>query len=216
MEKTMAFRIGTAIAAASLSTLPPRAVRAQQPQTEPAAPAVQSQQAPPPVGSPGGAPQGYPAPAYPPADYGYGPHRGYGYGPPQREHHFLLGDSDYRSPGLAVALSLQPLPVDFGNLYAENLGWGVAYTAIEVSLMAPMMWLGGSHMHHGLNDDRTWSSGEKGAMIGLVSGYVAVKLVSGLHAGYAAKAFNRAYEPAPLAFVAPTPGGALLGWGRAF
>ena len=33
----------------------------------------------------------------------------------------------------------KPVPVDFGNFYAENLGWGIAYTAIELSLMAPMM-----------------------------------------------------------------------------
>ena len=58
-------------------------------------------------------------------------------------------DAQYRSPGLAVALSLQPLPIDFGNFYAENLGWGVFYTAVEVSLLAPRMWMTGSHMATG-------------------------------------------------------------------
>lgn len=129
---------------------------------------------------------------------------------------FPFGEGRYRSPGLAVMLSLQPLPIDFGNLYAENIGWGMAYTAIEVSLMAPMMWMTGEHMDHGTTDNRTWSGRETGAMVGLVSGYVVVKLVAGLHAGYASRAFNRAYEPRTMGFVAPIPGGALLAWSRTF
>jgi hypothetical protein len=133
------------------------------------------------------------------------------YGPPQAPSP-LLGDGNYRSPGLAVALSLQPLPIDFGNLYAENLGWGIAYTAIEVSLMAPMMWMTSAHMNHGGGADRNWSGMETGAMAGFVSGYVLIKLASGLHAGYAARRFNRAYEPTTTALVAPAPGGALLVW----
>jgi len=40
-----------------------------------------------------------------------------------RPHATLFGDVRYRSPGVAVALSLTPVPVDFGNLYAENVGW---------------------------------------------------------------------------------------------
>jgi hypothetical protein len=129
---------------------------------------------------------------------------------------FPFGEARYRSPGLAVALSLQPLPIDFGNLYAENIGWGMAYTAIEVSLMAPMMWMTGEHMNHGTADNRTWSGRETGAMVGLVSAYVVVKLLAGLHAGYASRAFTRAYEPPTMGFVAPVPGGALLAWSRTF
>lgn len=132
------------------------------------------------------------------------------YGPPMPVP--LFSDRHYRSPGLAVALSLQPLPIDFGNLYAENLGWGVAYTAVEVSLLAPMMWMTGSHMNHGANDDRQWSGMETRAMMGLVSGYVVVKLASGLHAGYAARAFNREGGTTAMAVVLPTAGGALLAW----
>jgi hypothetical protein len=127
-----------------------------------------------------------------------------------------LGEARYRSPGLAVALSLQPLPIDFGNLYAENLGWGVAYTAIEVSLLAPMMWMTGEHMDHGASDNRAWTGRETGAMVGLVCGYAVVKVVSGLHAGYAAQAFNRSYEPRMTSFVAPVRGGALLAWSGIF
>ena len=119
----------------------------------------------------------------------------------------------YRSPGIAVALSLTPVPVDFGNLYAENLPWGIAYTTAEVALVTPMMWMLGSHMHDGNGGDR-WSSAERGWEIGLVSGYVLVKIAAGIHAGYAAADFNKAQEHGAFARVLPTvattPGGALF------
>jgi hypothetical protein len=67
-------------------------------------------------------------------------------------------------------------------------------------------------MDHGVGNDRSWSGTERGAMGGLVAGYVAVKLIAGLHAGYATQSFNRASEPRGVAFVAPTPGGAILAW----
>jgi hypothetical protein len=137
-------------------------------------------------------------------------------GHPGYYHHGLFGDERYRSPGLAVALSLTPLPVDFGNLYAENLGWGVAYTALEVSTMVPMMWLVGGHMDHGWDGDRRWSTGERNAMFGLVSGYVAIKLVAGLHAGYAARAFNRRAGSEPMAAILPVRGGAVAAMSTRF
>ena len=123
-----------------------------------------------------------------------------------------FGDRHYRSPGLAVALSLQPLPIDFGNLYAENVGWGIAYSAVEVSLLAPMMWMTGQHMNHGSNDNGGWSGMETGAMMGLGSTYVVVKLVSGLHASYAARRFNREGGFSSMAAVLPTAGGAMVAW----
>ncbi len=133
--------------------------------------------------------------------------------PPQQPHHNIPpGDSTYRSPGVAVALSLTPLPVDFGNLYAENFGWGIAYTAIEVSLMMPMMWFVGRHMDHGGLSNRTWSGGERMGMMGMVAGYVAVKLIAGVHAGYAAREFNRQAAPRWSALVVPTTGGAVASW----
>lgn len=135
--------------------------------------------------------------------------------PSGHDQHFLLGNSTYRSPGLAVALSLTPLPVDFGNLYAENLGWGLAYTALEISLMAPMIRFAGSHMHHGV-DDRGWSGTERNTMVALVAGYVGVKLVAGLHAGYAARGFNQRHGAAPMAAVLPVRGGAVLGFAQTF
>lgn len=118
----------------------------------------------------------------------------------------------YRSPGLAVALSLTPVPVDFGNLYAEHIGWGVGYTAVELALFTPMMWIAGDHMsgHGYFAASNPWSSGERNAMIGLVSGYVIVKLIAGLHAGYAAEVINRDLHGAHAsATIVPTEGGAM-------
>lgn len=128
----------------------------------------------------------------------------------------LLGVDRYRSPGLAVVLSLQPLPIDVGNLYAENLAWGIGYSAVEVSLMAPMVWLAEEHAGHGSGDDRGWTRNERGAMIGLVTGYVVVKLAAAWYAGNAARAFNQSYEARALAFVAPERRGATLVWSRGF
>jgi hypothetical protein len=162
-------------------------------------------QSPPTAPEPDAAPA--PAPARPHAD------------PPMRAthgHHGLWLDSQYRSPGLAVALSLTPLPVDFGNLYAENLGWGIAYTAVELSLVAPMMWFVGGHMDHGRNDTRDWSDGERNGMIALISGYVVVKLAAGIHAGYAARDFNRAGADVARAAVLPRRGGALVQYDMTF
>ena len=130
------------------------------------------------------------ATAHPHRGHGHG--HGHGHGPG----HWLLFDSDYRSPGLAVALSLTPMPVDFGNLYADNIGWGVAYTALELSLALPAVWLGGSHMGHGSRDNE-WSSDERQLGLVLVTAYITVKLLAGLHAGYAAMAFNEAHAKPP-------------------
>lgn len=122
-------------------------------------------------------------------------------------HHRLFIDSNYRSPGLAVALSLSPLPVDFGNFYAENLGWGMGYTVAEVFLMTPMMWFAGGHMGHGSGETRRWSDGERHATIALLSGYVAVKLIAGVHAGFAARDFNRPQSAVAYAGFTPLTGG---------
>ena len=118
----------------------------------------------------------------------------------------------YRSPGLAVVLSLTPMPVDFGNLYAGNIAWGVAYTAIELGLMAPMIWIAADHgMGHGYSGtSNSWTATDRNWMIGLASGYVVVKLVSGLHAGRAAEAFNRdQHEHRISAVIVPSGGGAM-------
>lgn len=120
-------------------------------------------------------------------------------------HHSLWGDERYRSPGLAFALSLTPLPVDFGNLYAENLGWGIVYTGIELGLGTGMMLIGADHMCHSRDCDR-WTGSETGFMIGFVAAYVAVKFVAGIQAGAAARSFNQVRIPS--VGIAPSAGGA--------
>lgn len=128
----------------------------------------------------------------------------------------VLG-SRYRSPGLAAALSLTPVPVDFGNLYAENVGWGMAYTGVELALGTGMMWLGASHMCHDRNDCGDWSSAETAGMVSLVGAYVSVKILAGVHAASAARTFNEARGTMSwYPIVAPTAGGAGLSLAREF
>ena len=114
----------------------------------------------------------------------------------------------YRSPGLAAALSLTPMPVDFGNLYAENIAWGIAYTSIELSLMAPMFFIAADHGMGHSTTSNPWSSSDRNWMIGLVSGYVVVKVVSGLHAAHNAEDFNHDHSPRFSAAIVPSSGGA--------
>ena len=130
-------------------------------------------------------------------------------------HHSLWGDEHYRSPGLAFALSLTPLPVDLGNLYAENLGWAIVYTSLEIGLGTGMVVLGARHMCHSQSCD-SWSDRETGFMIGFAAAYVAVKLVAGIHAGAAARSFNHVHAPTASIGVAPSSGGATLLWRRDF
>lgn len=128
----------------------------------------------------------------------------------------VLG-SRYRSPGLAAALSLTPVPVDFGNLYAENVGWGMAYTGAELALGTGMMWLGTSHMCHDRSDCGDWSGAETAGMATLVGAYVSVKILAGVHASSAARDFNEARGTTSwYPIVAPTAGGAGLSLARRF
>jgi hypothetical protein len=111
-------------------------------------------------------------------------------------------------------LSLTPVPVDFGNLYAENVSWGIAYTGAQLALGGAMMWMGGSRMCHGACGD--WSDTDRNAIVGFAAGYVLVKLVAGVHAASAASAFNEAHRPAGQPILVPAREGALLGWGVRF
>ena len=124
--------------------------------------------------------------------------------------------SRYRSPGLAAALSLTPVPVDFGNLYAENVGWAMAYTSAQLALMTGMMWLGAGHMCHARDRCADWSGAETGGMVALAIGYVGVKIVSGVHAAGAARDFNEAGRTRLVPVVVPTSGGASFGVAAAF
>jgi len=127
-------------------------------------------------------------------------------------HHGFWGTSRYRSPGLAFALSLTPLPVDFGNFYAENLPWGIAYTGAELALGTSIVWVAGGPMMCGHGDCDGWSDGKRVATIALVSGYVATKFVAGIHASIAAQRYNERNEAVSLPFVVPQKNGVLAGW----
>lgn len=128
---------------------------------------------------------------------------------------YLFGPR-YRSPGLAAALSLTPVPVDLGNLYAENVGWALAYTSAELTLMTGMMWLGAGHMCHDRDRCADWSDVEAGGMVALAVGYVGVKLVSGVHAASAAREFNERAPTRLIPMVTPTSGGVSIGMGASF
>ena len=124
----------------------------------------------------------------------------------------------YRSPGLAATLSLTPVPVDFGNLYAENVGWGLGYTAVQISLITPLVWLTAQRMgwgHHGESNGNGsgLNATERAWALGLFTGFVVTKLISAAHAAVAAEEFNEAHRPDPSALgVVPLDGGAGLTW----
>lgn len=129
--------------------------------------------------------------------------------------------SRYRSPspGLAAALSLTPVPIDFGNLYAENVGWAMGYTSGELTLMTGMMWLGAGHMCHSRDRCGDWSDVETGGMIALAIGYVGVKVISGFHAASAARDFDDFHQtsrPRLVPVLTPTHGGASVGLTASF
>jgi hypothetical protein len=89
----------------------------------------------------------------------------------------------------------------------------LAYTSAETALMGGMMWLGVGHMcHHGSSGCGDWSDMERNTMIGLVAGYVVVKIASGVQAASAAGDFKRAHAvPRLEPVVVPTTGGVVLG-----
>ena len=107
------------------------------------------------------------------------------------------------------------MPIDFGNLYAENLAWGIAYTSGELALGSGILWIGTDHMCHGSNCD-DWSDGERTGMIVLISGYIVMKLVAGTHAAFAAQRFNEEHRSYAAPVIVPTKSGALLGWQGTF
>ncbi len=112
---------------------------------------------------------------------------------------------------MATTNCRSPFPLDLGNFYAENVGWGVAYTTVEVGLASGMMWIGGAHACHGDDECRDWSDGELGLVIGLGAGYVLTKVVAALHAASAARDLDAEAAPSA-AWVAPLDGGAAMGW----
>lgn len=126
----------------------------------------------------------------------------------------VVAHGEYRSPGLAAALSLTPMPVDFGNFYAENPEMGVVWTAAETGLMAAMMWSSwdGGMMGHGYDRDGDgsrdrWTAADRDRTAALAVAYVGVKLVSALQASQSARLHNDRLARVQVALI-PTDGGA--------
>jgi hypothetical protein len=101
-----------------------------------------------------------------------------------------------KSPAVAALLSLQPMPIDFGNFYAGNWKRGIVYTIAEVSLFVPAMslvrensgWWGGMHRgyyrYNYTYTKNTWSKTEKEQFYYLLAGYVLTKTISAFDAGF--------------------------------
>lgn len=118
-----------------------------------------------------------------------------------QHHQFDLKLSSRKSPALAAMLSLQPIPIDLGSLYAGNWERGIIYTAAQIALFVPAVVLIGENSrwrHHYYDparyypdDDRwTWSRAERERFYYLVGGYVLVKLISAFDAGYTVERSN--------------------------
>lgn len=127
----------------------------------------------------------------------------------------IVDQDDYRSPGLAAALSLTPMPVDFGNFYAGNPEMGIVWTSVETGLMAAAMWSSwdGGMMGHGYDRDSDgsrdrWTTADRDRTVALGVAYVGVKLVSALQASQSASARNERLARVQ-AGVLPTDRGAI-------
>ncbi|MFC1650047.1 hypothetical protein ACFL2X_00605 [Candidatus Latescibacterota bacterium] len=112
--------------------------------------------------------------------------------------------NEEKSPGIAALLSLQPMPVAFGNFYADDWEKGILYTSLELGLFIPgMMLLGDRHMGHShmgghyfdhSHDDETehkWTDNDRTLFYSLLAGYVAVKIISAFDAGHSVERYLR-------------------------
>ena len=118
------------------------------------------------------------------------------------QHHGVgaVGDRA-RDPSTAALLSIQPLPVDAGNFYAGNWRRGIFYTAAELALLVPAGvllerngWWRGMHGYrssYGPENPPVWTTAERDQLAALLAGYVVVKIISALDAGYSAERYNR-------------------------
>ncbi len=113
-----------------------------------------------------------------------------------QHHHTDFQLSSKKSPALAAALSLQPLPVDLGNFYAGNWKRGVLYSAAQLALFVPAAVLvaersdWGHHRYYGNDDRRPWTRVERERFYYLVGGYFLVKMISAFDAGYTVERSN--------------------------
>jgi|GEM_PF-5151692 hypothetical protein len=99
-----------------------------------------------------------------------------------------------KSPGIAALLSIQPMPVAIGNFYADDWGKGIIYTTVELGLFIPLMTvMGDGHMGHSHYDetDHEWTDNDRTLFYSLLSGYVAVKIISAFDAGHSVERYVR-------------------------
>ncbi len=91
----------------------------------------------------------------------------------------------------AVLLSIQPLPVDAGNLYTGNWVRGLGYSVIQTSLVvgASIMLVNvdwGHHSYYTETDRRGLTDTERTRLHWYAAAYIAVKAISALDAGITA------------------------------
>ena len=117
-----------------------------------------------------------------------------------QHHHGSSWSSSKKDPAIAAALSLQPLPIDLGGFYAGNWQRGVIYTAAEIALFVPAVVLIAENSNWGHHrygsyyysdpNRKTWTSAERERFYYLLGGYLLVKLISALDAGYSVERQN--------------------------
>ena len=92
-----------------------------------------------------------------------------------------------KSPGVAALLSLQPMPVDFGNFYVDDWGKGIIYTSLELSMfISGMFIMSDSYMHHNGNNNG-WTDNQRVWFYSLLTGYVLTKVISAYDAASTAE-----------------------------
>lgn len=112
----------------------------------------------------------------------------------------MMSNDKRKDPAIAALLSIQPLPVAFGNFYTGNWERGIIYTTAELALFIPAAillgrnnWRWGMHdyAYSDYSDNRNWTSTERNQFYYLLAGYVVIKIVSAFDAGYSAENINR-------------------------
>ena len=94
-----------------------------------------------------------------------------------------------KSPGVAALLSLQPMPVDFGNFYVDDWGKGILYSSLELGLFVPgVIYMGNHGMGHSHSSNNSeWTDSERNTFYYLLTGYIAVKVISAYDAASTAE-----------------------------
>ena len=117
-----------------------------------------------------------------------------------QHHHSDQWSSSKKSPAMAAALSLQPLPMDLGSFYAGNWERGIVYTAAEIVLFVPAIILiaeksNWGHHRYGSyyyveSSRKTWTNAERNRLYYFAGGYFLIKVISAFDAGYSVERQN--------------------------